>query len=109
MSTIYTKEYFIAKFEAIPDERWIENAFADDTMKCRCALGHCGDDGWWRGSRVFDEVDKEVSELCGLLNQSRDNPEGFMSTVEAINNGLDTRYPQPTPKARILAALADLP
>lgn len=66
MSTIYTKEYFIAKFEAIPEERWLENAFSDAEMKRRCALGFCGDDGWWRGSHEWPVVDAKP-ERHGIL------------------------------------------
>jgi hypothetical protein len=40
MSTQYTRDYFIAKFEAIPEELWTTRVFRDGG-KC-CAMGHCG-------------------------------------------------------------------
>ncbi len=38
---IYDKEYFIKKFEAIPEEEWCVGGFSDG-LGAFCALGHCG-------------------------------------------------------------------
>lgn len=40
---MYNIDYFIAKFEAIPEEKWTVNTFSGEEGK-RCALGHCGED-----------------------------------------------------------------
>ncbi|WP_285011232.1 hypothetical protein [Pedobacter faecalis] len=37
----YTLDYFIEKFEAIPEDKWTTNEFADEQGRC-CAFGHCG-------------------------------------------------------------------
>jgi hypothetical protein len=88
----YDVDYFIAKFEAIPEERWCEGTY-DDLTGRHCALGHCG---------IRFEAGKSS------------NPEGDalvkLTATEAvnINDGHDGRYEQPTPKQRIIAALLDI-
>jgi hypothetical protein len=88
MSTQYTREYFIAKFEAIPEEKWTTDTYRDAAGRC-CALGHC----------------KEGIEQRELSNRL------LMVGASAIqvNDKKNRRYQQPTPKQRILAALRDLP
>lgn len=88
MSTTYDKAYFIAKFSAIPDERWCVGLQGPNNTAC--AYDHC---------RRFGV---EPDELRTLLDR-------ISARASYVNDGLDSRYPQPTPKARILAALADLP
>jgi hypothetical protein len=99
----YDADYFINKFSAILDEQWCIRDF-DDGRGRHCALGHCG-------------VPKTFSffSFCGLAGVS---PEGAaleslfkcagIDCVGAVNNGRIAAYPQGTPKARILAALADV-
>ena len=89
----YDKAYFIAKFEAIPEDKWITEDFIDE-RGC-CALGHCGFD--------FGIETDEGTDLALLLKW-------HLAVVPSrINDGRDLRYQQPTPKQRILAALKDLP
>lgn len=98
----YDKNYFITKLSAIPDELWCSEFFSNG--EARCALGHLGRFGWWRESREDRDVrGEEVNSFVAVLGN------GDRATVERINNGDDLRYSQPTPKARILAALNDLP
>jgi hypothetical protein len=94
MSTQYTRDYFIAKFEAIDEGQWCEDGF-EENGKC-CAMGHCG----WRDSSKAP-VYHDGSEGYALI--------GLMHRVSCINDGLHAGYQQPTPKQRILAALRDLP
>ena len=82
--------YFIAKFGAIPDERWIEGELSAP-MDRHCALGFTMVGGNWSD---------ESTALCRLFGYDQ---------VSLINDGQDLRYKQPTPKARVLAALRDLP
>lgn len=35
-------EYFIAKFEAIPEDKWLKGRFVSKHGECKCALGYCG-------------------------------------------------------------------
>ncbi len=87
MSTPYTPAYFIAKFEAIPDELWCVNHYAGPGGS-HCAIGHCE----------------------GIHSAEADALRGLLPTPAAgINDGNSSKYQQPTPKARILAALRDLP
>jgi hypothetical protein len=88
----YTVDYFIQKFEAIPDELWCVGEFVDVGGRC-CAAGHCG----------------------ARLNGGNSNKPEYMAIQKAlgfhiydINDGKLSTYPQPTPRARILAALRDV-
>lgn len=85
----YTKEYFIAKFEKTFDDDWCVGEY--EQAGRHCALGHCG-------SSVFKAA-SEAIELDRLLEWG----------AITINDGADSRYQQETPRARILAALRDLP
>lgn len=93
MSTKYDVDYFIAKFEAIPEERWCTGALIDGQGRC-CAFGHCGD-------REDGDIPTEANELqmLGLRHGLR---------FAAINDGRFAGFNQPTPKQRILAALRSL-
>lgn len=96
----YDKAYFIAKFEAIPEEQWAEGDY--EVSNKRCALGHCG-------------APTTTAEADALVRLFKPGFEGgkysYYSTtpVPDINDGTNKHYPQPTPKQRILAALNDLP
>lgn len=102
---VYDKAYFIAKFEAIPEERWT-------TGVCRsgqhcCSLGHCGETSL---HIMLAEYGAEARALIALFPPSPDGSLfGADGGVVEINDGWDLRYTQPTPRARILAALRDLP
>lgn len=85
----YNAAYFIAKFEAIPEELWCTGVFTLGDK--HCALGYCGQ----TNHVPFTD---EALALIDIL-QPR--------TVDGINDGDWERYPQPTPKQRILAALRD--
>jgi hypothetical protein len=91
---MYNVNYFIKKFEAIPEGRWTKGDYIDEEG-CMCALGHCG----YRGSdsHIF-RISDEGAALNSLLKYR----------TPGINDGSDERYDQPTPKQRILAALKDV-
>ncbi len=88
---IYDKEYFIKKFEAIPEEKWTTKSFYTYGGRC-CALGHCG--------KRMGLVDTDESYALGEITSC--------STV-AINDGLGDyiKYGN-TPKERILNFLKQL-
>lgn len=96
MSTKHTKEYFIEKFRAIPEDRWTTHAFSKDAGQC-CAAGHCGDRG-------DIESPEEARALYDIVRQLTGH-DSLMAAVTSINDGQHPDYPQPTPKQRILAAL----
>ena len=99
MSTKYDADYFINKFEAIPDEKWIAGEY--EAGGCCCALGHCGVRFVDGDSFPRIEDTEEGNALSDLFNQR-----GL--SVPVVNDRIDVRYQQPTPKARVLAALADI-
>jgi hypothetical protein len=102
MTPPYTVDYFIQKFEAIPDEKWTTGTYTRCEYK-HCALGHCG---------------TEIIEKPRLFFKTKFTPEGkalenlfkihFPESITRINDGEVDQYQQPTPKARILAALRDI-
>lgn len=99
--TIYNKAYFIKKFTAIPDEKWTTGILYNKSTGTCCALGHCG------MGENFDNTDKQAWTEEGWVLHSIF--EKLQRAVHNINDGKDKNYQQSTPKARILAALADLP
>jgi hypothetical protein len=84
----YNVDYFIQKFTAIPEDEWIEDGTLSDGRGKYCALGHCFEIG-------------EVTDLRSLMKI-------IPAYTSRVNDGIDSRYPQPTPKQRILAALEDI-
>jgi hypothetical protein len=84
--------YFIQKFEAIPDEMWRAGP-SNYPHPARCAINHCqGEEGL-----AFRKI-VEKAFPC----------ESFLHSAAVINDGHHPDYKQPTPKARILAALRDI-
>lgn len=86
----YNLDYFIKKFEAIPERLWITGVYGSDYQEEHCAYGHCG----VRALRDTLEGDA-LRMLTGGLTVS-------------VNDGASDKYPQCTPKERILAYLRDL-
>lgn len=88
---------FITKFEAIPDDLWIEGELHDPATGACCALGHCGVrdvNGDW-------DITEEAKELCRALFGHED-----YEYVYAVNDDRrQIEYPGKTPKERILNQL----
>lgn len=93
----YNVDYFIKKFEAIPEEKWCVEKPQDNGRSC--AIGHCG---------VNDYVYSECVEARVLLALFHHGHFRGFEPVWTINDGHDYRYNQATPKQRILAALYDI-
>lgn len=104
----FNVDYFIAKFSAIPDEKWkVGGAKFGD---CMCALAHCGEGHWC-------DMNEERAALIELFGSKGGDS---FEAVTDVNDGSDpkTCYFQSerlveilahkTPKARILAALNDI-
>lgn len=84
----YTTKYFIEFFSAIPDENWkVGSSF--DGENTGCAITHA--------FRASSECGNELVELFGRANL-------LVSSVNDCGDEI-VRFPQETPKARILAAL----
>lgn len=102
----YTVDYFIEKFEKIPEDKWGIKRLTDD-MGNHCALGHC---------KVVENTQptSEAISLAGILLPLSETTlsitveRDWYFIVYPINDGHHTNYQQPTPKQRILAALYDI-
>lgn len=108
--TVYDVDYFISKFSAIPEDKWIIGALKNQKGSC-CALGHCG------AFYSFVEIEVEPSNEARALRRLFDVIQLHPSHVnddcyDAYDSGQRppqaALYDQPTPKARILAALEDI-
>jgi hypothetical protein len=95
----YTVDYFIAKFEAIPNEKWTTGLYVDRWGQASCALGHCG----VRAHEVDIAVPQEAIQLRNLFER---HPRCL--SVTDVNDRNDPNFQQETPKARILAALREI-
>ena len=90
----YDKNYFIAKFEAIPEDKWCTHTYGKDGH--HCALGHCGDSIYVTTSEA-DSLDKLLQYKTAFINDGE-----LLDSIDYSNYG-------DTPKQRILTALRLLP
>lgn len=97
----YDKQYFLAKFRAIPESLWYVGYFESNTGQ-KCALGHCGESQ----TKLTDEG----HALRDLFVHIKSIP-GNNDPVAYINDnyGHNNLFPHNTPKERIIAALKSLP
>jgi hypothetical protein len=96
----YTVDYFIEKFEAIPEGKWCTHDLLNSHGQ-RCAQGHCMPEVG-NGEFLWSIIQ------AGKDTKERQALEKILPEVCDINNGRSKEYPQPTCKARILAALRDV-
>jgi len=120
MKTIYDVDYFIKKFEAIPERRWTTKVFSKvdsfiGLFEKNCAQGFCMPKKERKNSRInlgrysFSLRQDNFPEWHALVFLFDENAhKSKYIKVGVINNGEDHRYQQPTPKQRILAALYDI-
>lgn len=94
--TVYDVDYFIAKFSAIPEEKWCSGTYESIEGK-RCAYGHCG-----MKRHLLERDIPEANSLKELFHKTLGESPAY------INDGLVELYPQDTQKQRILAALQDI-
>jgi len=112
METNYTVDYFIKKFEAIPEDKWCEGAWSN-SKGANCANGHCGIEanGLLKTNqsinlkKVFSPI--VIHGETGILLTDSSNYD-FSFKALYINDNSTKEYQQPTPKQRILAALYDI-
>lgn len=71
----YDLEYFINKFEAIPDEDWATGDYIDRSGRC-CALGHCGVRGGFEQLPEPRALHKLTNSLIAHVNDGSDKDEG---------------------------------
>ena len=94
-NTKYDVDYFIKKFEAIPEKKWC-TGFMFGENGTRCALGHCGAKG------VFAELPPEGRALDHLFR----NILG-VGVVSVNDNAYECTVGE-TPKERVLLQLYNL-
>lgn len=104
MNTIYDVDYFIRKFEAIP-ERLIGTS-----QPTGCAFGQCKTTIWSDGSQTEEgkALESLLIKIPNLVAAEWSRWDAYDGTPARINNGDICQYQQPTPKQRILAALYDI-
>lgn len=114
-NSVYNVNYFIKKFEAIPDEKWTCGVIYNRERDAHCVNGHCG-------LKSYDKPTDESVALRKIFSQLKATPveDGFLTFLQIaygenfsllalnINDGYAQEYQQPTPKQRILAALYDI-
>lgn len=93
----YTVDYFIDKFEAIPDEKWGTGYFYNPTRDTKCALGHCSVTG-----------DIDTTEGDALIAIFNDAGHSAAAVNDNYTGGTAHDYPGGTPKARILNVLRQI-
>lgn len=107
-SDIYTVDYFINKFEAVPEELWYVGEFRDpNNPKCRCVLGLCGVYGYTSSEGFYmEETTEESQALTNLIFFNKDVlGKSFFISAASINDGGCSIFKEDTPKKRILSAL----
>ena len=92
--TEYNVDYFIKKFEAIPNDKWCLRVLQDSEGRS-CAFGHCGTiEG---KGRTYIHT-KEGNALEGMFDSLEES-------VVQVSDGINSEYDQITPRGRMLAAL----
>ena len=107
----YDTEYFIKKFEAIPDDKWITGSLENEPGYC-CALGHCGVKNESRLNKEGGALQKLFRDFIGLRVESvNDNNVSYIKNrllnidkVKVKANMLSSAILN-KPKGRILTAL----
>jgi hypothetical protein len=107
----YTVDYFIKKFEAISEVKFI--AFSQSNNGGHCALGWCKNNS---GCLGMADASNSTEAMClhllfknaGIISNSDNSTDAKGWNVAEVNNGYNKNYQQPTPKKRILAALYDV-
>lgn len=104
----YDLAYFRALFTSKSEEEWNDND--RDGVNTRCVLGHL--DVLNDRCRVISGGLNPIAQAMDALFKPLANPLYRQGRVDwalaAVNNGWDTRYPQATPRQRVLAAVDDL-
>lgn len=106
----YTTEYFINKFESIPEHLWTTGAISDQKGDAGCALVHCGVDKYY----IRNEEAAALAILfLPFLNRMHMHGGWYPHAVYAINDAAAGLYRKgtikivtaDTPKERVLQLL----
>ena len=81
---------------SIPDEKWQVGNYGIHGGRC-CALGHLG---------LAERMPHDGDTMGDMRRTVKEAVADFLRVgLPTINDGRDPRFQQPTPKARVLAAL----
>lgn len=124
---VYNVDYFIKKFEAIPENKFMKYSFRNESdYSMRCFLGHCLSDEvidllhtWGRDEEGVSAAPRELFDtpffqesraLALLIHQHFKTSTSQEATglIYDINNGVHPQYQQRTIKERILTTLYDI-
>lgn len=95
-SKLKTVADFKKFFKAIPEEQWMTKYYNNAGQTRFCALGHLGSGNVTGVTSVGVRLQKMFRKAFGKF------------TVAKVNDHKSEAFPQPTPKARILAALNEM-
>lgn len=98
-NTEYTLEYFIKKFEAIPEEKWTTGEFVDRDG-CMCAYGHCGRTQSNNGTKESDALAELILKLDEVMPR-------HLANVNDGMFGTESQYGS-TPKQRVVNYLKSI-
>ena len=120
-SSIYDLAFFRSFFASKPEEQWLAGILHSDDKTKHCAMGFIDNEG--EDDRLRHPSDSPMGQAIGLafaplftevriehrhLKPDNTIPHRGVYALVMVNNALDPRYPQPTPRARVLAAIDDL-
>lgn len=112
----YTVDYFLKKFEEIPEENMIRWEQTDEEGR-HCAYGWCmlpEKINLTVAGEGDGHTTEEGKSLTKLFNQLKNCTHMHWGTIgrklspALVNNGVILEYRQKTPKKRVLAALQDI-
>lgn len=110
----YNAQFFLDLFQAIPPEKWNDWIQHDVYTDTHCVYGHLRVEAHSNGA--YTEQGKVLTAIMGQLPNLKhvhehenwcESGSAYNFTPARINNGQVVNYKQPTPKARIIAALQD--
>lgn len=94
---IFDVDFFIRYFERIPEDQWCVGTM-ENTLGQHCAAGHCG---------AIDGRDG-LGTMAKALNELMHTHTGWGVTIINDFKAFHHHFNQPTPRARILAALREI-
>lgn len=101
---MYDVNYFIQKFQSIPEKRLITHNCYDRNGN-GCAIGWCAGNAPAINCYSSPEYFALINLFSSIKPITHNTPQWAIADV---NNGDHPDYQQPTPKQRILAALHDI-
>lgn len=104
-NSIYTVDYFLAKFRAIPSEK-IGNSQSEGCAYGQCRTSQRDDGAATREGMALTAVMQVLIPNLTAKTSFDHPPDQF--TPARINNGETNEYQQATPKERLIAALEDI-